>query len=143
LTKNALQRNHIQLLTAVNNEAEPRRSTRADVLEKGSGTVFTYEHLRDKRSKRAEERAAIEAKAKARRDRKSKNATQEAGEAATATSTVRRGRKRKSTALEAEANPPDGGAGPSVPKGKVARVSHVQAAEAAETSWTAPVAKMY
>jgi hypothetical protein len=72
-----------------------------------------------------------------------KKATQEAGEATTATSTVRRGQKRKSTALEAEANPPDVRARLSVPKGKVARVSHVQAAEAAGTPWTAPFAKMY
>jgi hypothetical protein len=43
--------------------------------------MFTYEHLQDKRLKRAEEDAAKEAKAKARRDRKSKNATQEVVEA--------------------------------------------------------------
>lgn len=43
--------------------------------------MFTYEHLQDKWLKRAEEDAAKEAKAKARRDRKSKNATQEVVEA--------------------------------------------------------------
>jgi hypothetical protein len=68
---------------------------------------------------------------------------QEAAEATTALSTVRRGRKRKSAALEAEADPPDVGAGLLVLKGKVARVSYVQAAEAVETPWTALVAKMY
>jgi hypothetical protein len=47
----ALQRNHIQLLTAVNNEAKPRRSTRANILEKESGKVFRYEHLQEKRLK--------------------------------------------------------------------------------------------
>jgi hypothetical protein len=143
LTKSALQQNHIQLLTAVNNEAKPRRSTKADILEKGSGKVFTYEHLRDKRLRRAEEDAAREAKAKTRRDRKSKKAKQEAGEARTATSTVRRGRKRKRTTLEVEANSPSVEAGPSAPKGKVARVSDVQAAETAGVLWMAPVAKMY
>jgi hypothetical protein len=51
LTKSALQQNHIQLLMAVNNEAKPRRSTKADILEKGSGQVFTYEHLQGKRLK--------------------------------------------------------------------------------------------
>lgn len=143
LTKSALQQNHIQLLTAVNNEAKPRRSTKADILEKGSGKVFTYEHLRDKRSRRAEDDAAREANAKTRRDRKSKKATQEAGEATTATSTVRRGRKRKRTTLEVEADSLNVEAGPSVPKGKVARVSDVQAAEAAGVLWMAAVAKMY
>jgi hypothetical protein len=45
LTKSALQQNHIQLLMAVNNESKPRRATKADILGKGSGQVFTYEHL--------------------------------------------------------------------------------------------------
>jgi hypothetical protein len=58
------------------------------------------EHLQEKRSKRAEESAAKDAKAKARRDRKSKNAKQEAVESTISASTVKRGRKRKSTALE-------------------------------------------
>lgn len=49
----------------------------ATVLEKGSGKVFSYEYLRDKRIKRAEEGAAKEVKAKARRGRKFKNTTQE------------------------------------------------------------------
>jgi hypothetical protein len=86
---------------------------------------------------------AKEAKAKARRDRKSKNATQDAVEATTSTSTVKRGRKRESTALEVAANSPNVEAGPSEPKGKVARVSDVQVAEATEVPWTAPVANMY
>jgi hypothetical protein len=43
---------------AVNNEAKPRRATKADILEKGSGKMFTYEHLEEKRLKRAEESAA-------------------------------------------------------------------------------------
>ncbi|KAJ6267361.1 hypothetical protein PSV08DRAFT_157423, partial [Bipolaris maydis] len=138
LTKSTLQQNHIQLLMAVNNEAKPRRSTRADILEKGSGQVFSYEHLQDKRLRRAEEAAAKEAKAKAKgkRGRKSKNAAQETAKATAPTSAVRRDLKRKSTESEAEA-------GPSVPKGKVARVSHVQAADTARAPWMAPVARMY
>jgi protein-tyrosine-phosphatase len=130
-------------LTAVNNEAKPQRSTKADILEKGSGKVFTYEHLRDKCLRHAEEDAAREANTKTRRDRKSKKAKQEAGEATTAIITMRRGQKRKSTTLEVEANSPNVKAGLSVPKGKVARVSDVQAAEAAGVLWMAPVAKMY
>jgi len=89
---------------AVNNEAKPRRSTKADILEKGSGQVFSYEHLQGKRLKRAEEAAAKEAKAIGQRARKCKNATQEAVEAMASTATVRRGRKRKSTTLEVGAN---------------------------------------
>jgi hypothetical protein len=143
LTKSALQQNHIQLLMAVNNEAKPRRAIKADILEKGSGQVFTYKHLQEKRSKRGEESAAKDAKAKARRDRKSKSATQKAVEAMTSASTVKRGRKRKSTALEVEANSPNVEAGPSVRKGKVARVSGVQTVEAAGALWLASVAKMY
>jgi hypothetical protein len=131
LAKSALQQNHIQLLMTVNNEAKFRRSTRADILEKSSGQVFSYEHLQDKRLKRAEEAAAKEAKGK--RGRKGKSATQETAEATGSTSTVRCDRKRKSTALEAEA-------GPSVPKGKVARMSGVQAVA---EPWIAPVARMY
>jgi hypothetical protein len=81
LTKSALQQNHIQLLMAVNNEAKPRRSTGADILEKGSGQVFSYEHLQNKRLKRAEEAAAkeakVKAKAKGKRGQKGKNAAQE------------------------------------------------------------------
>jgi hypothetical protein len=134
LTKGALQQNQIQHLMAINNEAKPRRSTRADILEKGSGQVFSYEHLQEKRLKRAEMDAAKEAKAEARRSQKCTTLS---------ASTKGRGRKRKSTALEVEANSLDFGAGPSVPKDKVAKVSHVQAAEAVGVPFIAPVAKMY
>jgi hypothetical protein len=143
LPKSALQQNHIQLLMAVNNEAKPRRSTRADILEKGSGQVFSYEHLQDKRLKRAEEDAAKEAKAKARRDRKSRKATQEAVEATTSTSMIIRGRKRKSTALGVEANSLDGEANQAMPKRKVAKASNAEVAEATGVPWVAPLAKMY
>jgi hypothetical protein len=143
LTTSALQQNHIQLLMAVNNEAKPRRSTRANILEKGSGTVFSYEHLHEKRLKRAETDAAKKAKVKGKRGRKGKNATQEVVEAMTSASTIKRGRKRKSTALEVEANSVDGEANQVTPKRKVARVSNVQVAEATRVPWVAPLAKMY
>lgn len=100
--------------------------------------MFIYEHLQDKQLKRAEEGTAKEAKAKARRDRKSKNATQVVVETTATVSTMRRGQKRKIAALGAKANSLDVGPGP---KGKVARVSHVMAAEV--TPRTAPCAKMY
>jgi hypothetical protein len=143
LTKGALQQNHIQFLMAINNEAKPRRSTQADILEKGSGWVFSYEHLQEKRLKRAEMDAAKEAKAKARSYQKCTNITQDAVEATPSAITKRRGQKRKSTALEVEANSLDFGAGALVPKDKVAKVSHVQAAEAVRVPFMAPVAKTY
>jgi hypothetical protein len=99
--------------------------------------VLSYKHFQEKRLKRVETDAAKEAKVKGKRGRKGKNATQEGAEVTTPISMVRRSWKRKSTAL------PNVEAGPSVPKGKVTRVSDVQAAEAAEAPWTAPFAKMY
>jgi hypothetical protein len=81
LTKGALQQNHIQFLMAINNEVKPRQSTRADILEKGSGWVFSYEHLQEKRLKRAEIDAAREAKAKARCSQKCTNIKQDTVEA--------------------------------------------------------------
>jgi hypothetical protein len=122
---------------AVNNEAKPRRATKADILEKGSGKMFTYEHLEGKRLKRAEESAAQEARAKARRDRKSKN-TKEAVEATTSAGTAKRGRKRR-----VEVNTADGEADQVMPKRKVARVSNVQVVEGTGVAWVAPLAKMY
>jgi hypothetical protein len=88
-------------------------------------------------------RAAKEAKAKARRGQNYKNATQEVIETTTSASTIKRGRKHKSAALEVEANSADGDANQSVPKRKVARANNVQVAEATEVSWVAPLAKMY
>jgi hypothetical protein len=99
--------------------------------------------VQDKQLKRAEMDAAHEAKVERKRGQKGKDATQEAVEA-TATSTVRRGRKRKSTALATEAaESPGVDIGPSVPKSKVARVSNNKAAEAAGVPWAALVANMY
>lgn len=122
----------------MNNEAKPRRSTRVDKLDQRSGQVLSYEHLQDKRLKRVEDAAAKEAKAKARgkNGQKGKNAAQDTAEATASTDTLRRGRKRKSTESEAET-------GPSVRKGKVARMSDIQAVEATEMLETPPVAKLY
>ena len=89
------------------------------MLTKGSGRVLSYEDLQELRAKRAE-----------------KDAAKEAGKG-------KRGRKRKNTALEAEANPQNIEAGLSVPKRKVARVNKGKVAEATEVPWKAPLAKMY
>ncbi|KAK7189928.1 hypothetical protein DPSP01_008370 [Paraphaeosphaeria sporulosa] len=103
----------------INNEAKPRRSTKSDVLAKGSGRVLSYEDVQELRAKRAE-----------------KDAAKEAGKG-------KRGRKRKNTALEAEANPQDTEAGPTVPKRKIAKVNEGKALEAREMPLKAPIANMY
>lgn len=93
------QRSHHQSYTITspaNKEANPRRSTGADILEKSSGWVFSYEHLQSKRLKQAEEVAAKEVKAMGKRSRKGKDAMQEAAETKASISTVGRGRKQKS-----------------------------------------------
>jgi hypothetical protein len=105
--------------------------------------VFSCKHLQEKRLKRVEEDATNEAKAKARSSRKCKNAKKDAAEATTSASTIRRGWKRKSTALEVGVDSLNVGAKKSVPKRKVARVSDVQVAEATGVQWIAPFAKMY
>jgi hypothetical protein len=55
--------------------------------------------------------------------------------------TIKRGRKRKSTALEVEANSLDDETKQAMLKRKVARASDVQVAEG--VLWVAPLAKMY
>jgi hypothetical protein len=132
-TKGALQQNHIHLLLKINNEAKTRRSTKSDILLKGSGIVISYKDLVAARAKRAEKDAAKAAN-KGKRGRKRKVTAVEALDAAVTAPVVeatalvedgssipkvkgKRGRKRKSTALEAET---DVEGSPLVPKGKVA-----------------------
>jgi hypothetical protein len=113
-----LQNEQIQYLLTINNEAKVRRSTKSLVLAKGKGEgkVMSYEDLVEARAKRVEKEAAQEAKGKSRRGRKRKSSTLEAeedtAEEDTAGST-RRGRKRKSAALDAPA-----------PANKKARISN-------------------
>jgi hypothetical protein len=64
------------LLTSINNKAKTRRSTKSVVLRKGKGKVISYENIKEAQAKRAE-KDAIKGKGK-------------------------RGRKRKSTAIEAD-----------------------------------------
>jgi REP element-mobilizing transposase RayT len=156
-TKGALQQNHIHLLMSINNEAKTRRSTKSEVLAKGSGKVMSYEDLQEARAKRARKDTAKEANKGTRgRPRKGTAPEVEALEAVTTVPEVaatapeieagplmpkskeKRSGKRKSTALE-EA---DIDAGTSVPKGKVARTGD-EAATNTEVLWRAPLAKMY
>ena len=85
-------------MTKINNEAKVRRSTRSVVL--GKAKVLNYEDLEEAQAKHAAKKKAIADKGKDK---------------------GKRGRKRKSPALEADSSEPE--AGLSVPKKKVARMS--------------------
>jgi hypothetical protein len=126
----ALLDNRNQMLTRMNNEAKVRRSTRSVVL--GKAKVMSYEDIEEARKKRAAKDAT---KGKGKRGRKLKSAALEAGEpepdepepdepeadeeeeepepeVARAAKEVtkckgKRGRKRKSAALEADEPEPD------------------------------------
>jgi hypothetical protein len=87
LAKGALQQNHIRFLLTVNNEAKVRRSTKSLVL--GKAKVMGYEELIEAREKRAEKDAAQEAKGKGKRGRKRTSAVLEADAAESKTKTMR------------------------------------------------------
>jgi hypothetical protein len=103
----ALLKDQNQFLTKMNSEAKVRKSTKPVVLGKGQGKVMSYEDLEEARATRAAKDAAKEA-------RKGKG---------------KRGRKRKSAALEAD-EPETEAADPEV-------------AREAPGPWRAPVACMY
>lgn len=125
LVKDALQEDQIQFLNTINNEAKVRRLTKSLVL--GKAKVMSYEDLEEARAKRADKEAVKEAKGKGKR-----------------------GRKRKSAALEADTPEPNA---------KVVRMSEASAPTRASVvqisgtpvaedeivpeSWRAPVARMY
>ncbi|KAF9728642.1 vegetative incompatibility protein het-e-1 [Paraphaeosphaeria minitans] len=66
----ALDQDHIQFLSNMNNEAKPRRKTKSEIL--GKARVMSYEDIEAARAKRAEHKAATEAKGKRKRGRKPK-----------------------------------------------------------------------
>ncbi|ORX92858.1 hypothetical protein BCR34DRAFT_500368, partial [Clohesyomyces aquaticus] len=72
----ALDQDHIQFLSKMNNEAKTRRKTRSDIL--GKARVMTYEDIEAARAKRAEQDAAKEARGKRKRGRLKKVAEEEA-----------------------------------------------------------------
>jgi hypothetical protein len=75
---------------------------------KGEGKVISYEDLVTARVKRVEKECAQEAKGKSRRGRKPKGGPSDPPEAEEGTAgTARRGRKRKSSSLEADEGPVD------------------------------------
>jgi hypothetical protein len=75
----ALLRYQNQFLTRMNNEARVRRSTKSIVLGKGEGKVMSFEDIEEARAKRTAKEAI---KGKGRRGRKRKSAALEVAEAA-------------------------------------------------------------
>lgn len=68
----ALDQEHIKFLSKMNNEARSRRKTKSEILGKGKARVMRYEDIEVARAKRAEQKAATEAKDKQKRGRKPK-----------------------------------------------------------------------
>ncbi|SLM36123.1 hypothetical protein LPUS_05564 [Lasallia pustulata] len=125
LVKDALQEDQIQFLNTINNEAKVRRSTKSLVL--GKAKVMSYEDLEEARAKRVDKEAAKEAKGKGKR-----------------------GRKRKSAALEADTPEPNAkvvrmSEAPAPTRASVVQMSGTPVAEdeIVPEPWRAPVARMY
>lgn len=76
-SKGILQRDQIQFLMKVNNEAKVRRSTKSDVL--GKAKVMGFNELEEARAKRAEKEAIKAAKGTVKRGRKRKGTTDSGG----------------------------------------------------------------
>jgi hypothetical protein len=127
--KGALQQNHIRFLLIINNEAKARRATKSLVL--GKAKVMGYEELVEAREKRAEKDAALRAKGKGKRGRKRTSAVLEADAAEPKTKAARM-TKAQAPALE--------------PERATAIWSTVAAVVGRDTTpdpWRAPVARMY
>ncbi|KAF8850967.1 hypothetical protein BDZ45DRAFT_708116 [Acephala macrosclerotiorum] len=138
-TETILQKNRIRFLTTINNKAKVRRSTKSLVL--GKAKIMSYEDLVEARAKRVVKEATRATKGKEKRGRKRKSSTLEAEE--NTEETARCSRKRKSTAQD-----------PLESSNKVARapvtasVVQMSGISIAENEivpelWRAPVARMY
>ncbi|KAF2417700.1 hypothetical protein EJ08DRAFT_571392, partial [Tothia fuscella] len=142
--RNALLQDRNQFLALINDEGRVRRSTKSEIL--GKARVMSYEDLERARVQRATKE---EAKANGKAKRSSKPAiTTPDSEEAIATK-GKRGRKRKSAALQAD---------PSKTKAKVVRMGdepqpleaplaqmsrvHITEDEIAPQPWQVPVAHM-
>jgi hypothetical protein len=80
--RHALNQDHIQFLSKMNNKAKERRKTKSKILEKaiGEGRVMKYEDIVAARARRAEQEAAQDSKDKAKCGRKPKSAPLESRE---------------------------------------------------------------
>jgi hypothetical protein len=148
-----LQEDRIQFLTAINNEAKVRRSTKSLVL--GKAKVMSYEDLVEARAKRVLKEATRAAQGKGRRGRKRKSSALEAEEDSAEEDTAediagsaRRGRKRKSAALDVPAPANKKARISNVPKSASTLMRQASRTQIAEDEivpepWRAPVAKMW
>ncbi|RYO39765.1 hypothetical protein AA0113_g11160 [Alternaria arborescens] len=131
--REALDQDHIQFLAQKNNEAKTRRATKSAILS--VARVVTFEDLQEEREKRAEKVAAKEAKGKARRGRKPKSTPLDAEVTAT---TGKRGRKSNNTAPESDPEPE-----PMYDVSMETSGMTVVENAVADKPWRAPVAKMW
>ncbi|KAF8852972.1 hypothetical protein BDZ45DRAFT_558562, partial [Acephala macrosclerotiorum] len=143
-----LQEDRIRFLTTINNEAKVRRSTKSLVL--GKAKVMSYEDLEEARAKRVVKEATRAAKGKGKRGRKRKSSTLEAEEATAEediAGSARPGRKRKSAALDLPATNKKARIR-NVPKSASTLMRQASRTQIAEDEivpepWRAPVAKMW
>jgi hypothetical protein len=111
---------------------------------------MSYKELEEARAKRAEKDAAQEAKGKGKRGHKRQSGTPEAERVTV--DTIKRGRKRKSTVLEAEAEAEELEPEPSAKMARTSKALALSRASVMQTPnaedeivpepWRAPVAKM-
>lgn len=139
--KGALQKDQVQFLLKINNEAKVRRSIKSLVL--GKAKVMNYEDLVAKRAEREAKEQAKE-KGKGKRGRKRKTSAEaDAPEADTLEADAPEPGQEKSGPKRKRKSPPEAGA--PKPKAKVARMSEAQVGEdeIAPESQRAPVARMW
>ncbi|KAF2676794.1 DDE-domain-containing protein [Lentithecium fluviatile CBS 122367] len=78
-TQQALDQDHIRLLSKMNDEAKTRRKTKSEIL--GKARVMSYEDIKAARAKRAKQNANKEAKGKGKRGRPKSGAQEAEGSA--------------------------------------------------------------
>ena len=133
----ALLREHNRFLAEINNEAKPRRATKA--IKLGTARVMSYEDLENARVERAAKEAKKEAASEARKAREAKKAKKAADASPEAeqhsAGKAKRGRKRKRS-TEADMRLPE------AKKDKTSQ-ANAEPRESISIPWQAPVAKMW
>jgi hypothetical protein len=133
------------LLTSMNNEAKTRRSTKSDVLGKGQGKVMSFEDIEEARRKRAEKDAT---KGEGKRGRKRKSSAIEPGEpeaepeAAYAAKEDTRGKKKRGRKRKSAVQDAEPEPAPE-PEPEPEPEPKVAQTLEASVPWRAPVARMY
>ena len=135
----ALLREHNRFLAEINNEAKPRRATRA--IKLGTARVMSYEDLENARVERAAKDAKKEAASEARKAREAKKAKQAVDAPSEAeqhsAGKSKRGRKRRRSA-EADILLPQLEA-----RAWKTSLADAEPGESILIPWQAPVAKMW